>query len=67
MRLGEAPPLQGRPFEVDDIVVRGTEVAVVTYVSETHDYAEVSYSNGFTFRTHKSEWTKEASDGGHRA
>ena len=58
MTVGEAPKLDGRPFEPGDIVRRGGfEEAIVVYVSDTHDYAEVRYpDDGYVFRTRKSEW-----------
>ena len=56
---GEAPELAGKRFEIGDRVVRNpTEFATVTYVSETHDYAELRYDTGFAFRTNKSEWRR---------
>jgi hypothetical protein len=53
-----APSLKGLPFKAGDTVVRGREVATVTYVSEILDYAEVVYPDGFAFRTAKSEWRR---------
>ena len=47
-------------FQKGDTVVRNEgEYATVTYISPTHDYAEMTYvSTGNAFRTTASEWRR---------